>query len=279
MAALSQAAVAATVSRLRVAPKYRQIHEDTIADIVAQESAFATSDADLERRARLKLHRVVADYLFVARPARILRGLDEALAAGEVRPWCRAALGQHFSTAERLDDLDRIYPAMLELAGPAQTIADLACALNPLTLPWLRDVTTAAYRGYDLNMSYVEIGAAFLARIDPAATVEHRDILLRPEELNADVSLLLKTYHCIEDRQPGAALRLVERLGSNRVVISFPVRTMSGRAAAFTGAHLARLAELAQRRGWELRRSRVGNEEFGVLVKSGGPGDGHGAHD
>jgi 16S rRNA (guanine(1405)-N(7))-methyltransferase len=288
---MSEAAVATAVERIRAAPKYRAIHVETVADIVRQELAHATSDADLERRARLKLHKVIAGYLLTARPARVLRGLDDAVAAGPaaVRDWCRAVLGGHFSTAERLSDLDRLYPAILELTGDALTgdaltgaaltgaagsIADLACALNPFATPWLREATAARYTGYDLNASYVELGTAFLARVDPAASVAHRDVLIRPEEIRADVALLLKTYHCIEDRRPGAAVRLVEQVGARHVVVSFPVRTMSGRLARFTGVHIERLTRLAGQRGWGVGRAALRTEELVVLAK----GDGRGQH-
>ncbi len=176
-------------------------------------------------------------------------------------------LARHFSTAERLGDLDRLYPAILGLTGPAGSIADLACALNPFTVPWLRAATQAAYTGYDLNLRYVQLGASFLELTDATSTVLHCDVLVRPEEIRADVALLLKTFHCIEDRRPGAALALVDNLAAGSVVVSFPVRTMSGRVATFTRRHLDQLTGLAQRRGWEQRRASLPGEELVVLVK------------
>jgi 16S rRNA (guanine(1405)-N(7))-methyltransferase len=273
---MTDAALRRTVDRLRAAPKYRQVHIDTITDIVEREAAHAMNAADLERRARLKLHKVIADYLLQGRQSRLLRGLDDAVAAGpqELRDWCRGTLSRHFSTAERLPDLERLYPAILDLTGPADSIADLACALNPFTVPWLRQTSTATYTGYDLNQSYVDIGTGFLAAIDSAATVEHRDVLVRPEDIKADVVLLLKTYHCMEDRRAGAALRLVCDLATPRIVVSFPIRTMSGRVSPFTRAHIERLTELAAERDWELRRATLTEEELVVLVKGDGD-DGH----
>jgi 16S rRNA (guanine(1405)-N(7))-methyltransferase len=274
---VTEASVRATIERLRLAPKYRQVHADTIADVVRQEVAYAADATELERRARLKLHRVVAGYLFTGRPARLLRGLDEAVADGPAatQAWCRTALGSHVSTAERLPDLDRLYPCVLSLTGPPGTIADLACALNPLTVPWLRQVTAAQYTGYDLSLSYVTIGGQFLARTDADGTTAHRDVLVRPEEIRADVALLLKTYHCIDDRTPGGALRLVRDITAACVVVSFPVRTIGGRAARFTRPHIEALQTLADQRHWELRRASLSNEDLIVIVKEdrlGAPG-------
>ncbi|MFB9448623.1 hypothetical protein Dvina_05370 [Dactylosporangium vinaceum] len=261
------------VRRLSAAPKYSGIHPDTIAHVVHQEAAHAANDADLERLARLRLHKVVADYLLTARPGRLLRGLDAAVADGPdaVRAWCRTTLAGHFSTAERLPDLDEFYPAMFELTGPPADIADLACALNPFSLPWLRAATDAPYAGYDFNSALVAATGAFAAQTDPAAQVRQCDVLVTPIE--ADVAILLKTYHCIEDRLAGAGLRLVAEVAARRVVVSFPLKAMHGRAAVFTRPHIDALLRLGDERGWAVRRGRLSTEEFVVLDKesSGGP--------
>jgi 16S rRNA (guanine(1405)-N(7))-methyltransferase len=260
------------VRRLAAAPKYAAIHPDTIADVVRHEAVHAANDGDLERRARLRLHKVVAEHLLNARPGRLLRGLDEAVAGGPeaVRVWCRATLARHFSTAERLPDLDEFYPAIVGLTGPPASVADLACALNPFTLPWLRQVTDAPYVGYDFNRALVGAAGTFAGRVDAASQVRHCDVLVTPEPITADVALLLKTYHCVEDRLAGAGLRLVAEVAAHRVVVSFPLRAMNGRAAVFTRPHIDALSRLADERGWAVRRARLGTEEFVVLDKEPG---------
>jgi 16S rRNA (guanine(1405)-N(7))-methyltransferase len=260
----------AIVERIRAAPKYRDVHVDTIADIVAQESAKASSTADLERRARLKLHRVVAGYLLTGRLRDLARGFDRAGDTDETqRELCRAVLAAHFSTAERLPDLDRFYPAVMGAVGAVRSVADLACALNPFSVPWLRDVTDAEYAGYDLNLAYVELGNAFLAGRYPNASVFHRDVLVRPDAITADVALVLKTYHNMEDRQRGAGLRLVAELGSPVVVVSLPVRTMTGRPAPFSWRLVSGLTDFAAERGWPVDRVELSTELVVVVRKSG----------
>jgi 16S rRNA (guanine(1405)-N(7))-methyltransferase len=269
-------AVEAVVERLLSAPKYRHIHPTTIADIVRHEAARSSGRVDLERRARQRLHRAVAHYLFTARSAALLRSLQQ-LPSTEPAPlkrWCRSALASHFSSAERLPDLDRFYPTVLELTGPVELVADVACAINPLTLPWLREVSQARYVGYDFNAAYVELGAAFLARTHPDCSVLHRDVLLGPETVGADLALLLKTYHSMEDRRPGAGLRLVEDLAVGHVVVSFPVRAMNGRPATFARRHVAQLEALAERRGWDFRSARLPTEELVAIGKGAGGGTG-----
>ncbi len=257
------------IDRLRVAPKYRRVHVDTIVDIVQRESTKASSAADLERRARLKLHRVVAAYLMTGRITHlvhVLAGADGSDARR--RELCRAVLGAHFSTAERLPDLDAFYPAVFGPLGSVRSVADLACALNPFTMPWLRDVSDAEYVGYDLNLAYVELARLFVANWYPRCSVVHGDVLVRPDAVTADVALLLKTYHNMEDRQAGAGLRLVAAVRSPVVVVSFPLRTMTGRSASFTRRLLPGLSSLAASEGWELDRVELPTELI-VIVRKG----------
>ena len=257
--------VEAVIERLRSAPKYRAIHPDTIADVVRQESAHASGRADLERRARLKLHRVTTGYLFTARPTQLRRELESDPA--DLRAFCRTVLGAHFSSAERLPELERFYPTVFAATGPVATIADLACAVNPFSLPWLRDVSDARYVGYDLNLSYVELDRAFLARRYPDCAVHYRDVLVDPQDITADVALLLKTYHSIEERQTGAGLRLVAGLGTGTVVVSFPRKSMQGRSAPLWQRQIEGIGELAGRHGWGFDRVALATEELVVVRK------------
>jgi len=266
------------IARLLATAKYRPIHPDTIADVVHQEAAHATDKSDLERRSRGKLHKVVGGYLLSGRSARLLRGMDEDALRdpARLREECLSVLGAHFSSAERLPDLARFYPTVFGLTGIPRTIADIACALNPFSLPWLRDVTGACYVGYDLNRTYTELGQTFFARAYPDCDVQYRDVLVEPQAIVADVALLLKTYHSIEDRRAGAGLRLVEDLGTNHVVISFPVKAMHGRIARFPLRHIAELKALAELKGWGFQQAALPTENL-VAVTKGSDTEGPGA--
>jgi 16S rRNA (guanine(1405)-N(7))-methyltransferase len=270
MTKLADITVDAVIQRVRSAPKYRAIHPDTISDVVRQERVYAADKADLERRVRLKLHRVAAGYLFTARPGRLLRALDSLPSDEEgLRAFCRGALAAHFSSAERLPDLERFYPAVFAATGPASVVADLACAVNPFSLPWLREVSDARYVGYDLNLSYVDLDCRFLAQRYPDCAVHHRDVLVDPAGITGDVALLLKTYHSIEERRTGAGLRLVAELGTRMVVVSFPVKTMQGRSAPSWQVQIGQLGSLAGERGWGFHRVGLPTEDLVVVRKDG----------
>lgn len=261
--------VAAVTARLAAAAKYRDVHPDTIAEVVRQESAATAKPAELERLARARLHKVAALHLLTTRPA-VLRKAVEKVEVGDdaaLRVWCREVLAGHVSTAERLDDLDRFYPTVFELVPAPRTVIDIACALNVFTVPWLREVTDATYTGYDLNATFTATGNAFLSQFFPGCRVVHGDVLTTPPP-HADLALLLKTYHCIEDRRRGAGLRLVDGLAATNVVVSFPTRAMNGRAAVFTPRHVDALAELAEQRGWRFSTATLPSEQLVAIGKA-----------
>jgi 16S rRNA (guanine(1405)-N(7))-methyltransferase len=262
-------AAATVVGRLRSAAKYRDIHPETIADVVRGESGLAKDPVGLERRARAKLHKVAALHLLDTRPASLRRSVERADLADleERRAWCRKVLASHYSSAERLPDLERFYRELLALTPPPRTVVDVACALNPFTLPWLREVTAARYVGYDFNAAFVALGNAFLARTYPECEVVHADVLTGAVPPAADLALLLKTYHCMEDRQPGAGRRLVERLDARTVVVSFPTRAMNGRTALFARHHLAELTNLAREHDWRWSQVTLPTEELVAVGK------------
>jgi 16S rRNA (guanine(1405)-N(7))-methyltransferase len=262
------------VRRVTAAPKYRAIHPDTIRSIVAGEASAGGRAAEVEKRARLRLHKAVALFLATASPSELLAQLRaQADAPGfDLRAWCRAAMARHVSTAERLDDLDELYPTILGLTGPPVSLADVACAYNVLALPWLREHTDAPYAGYDFNADVVALGRDVLARAGGPGDLVHADVLVTPGVVTADVALLLKTYHCLEARAPGSGLRLVEDLPASIVVVSLPTKGGGGRAYGFGGGHGARIEARAAEQGWTITTARLLREEIWAVRKDGSDG-------
>lgn len=277
-AAIDGDGVEAVVRRVAAAPKYRAIHPDTVRSIVVGEAAAGGRPAEVEKRARLRLHKAAALYLATASAAELLGRLRaEAGEPGfDLRAWCRAAMARHVSTAERLDDLDDLYPTILGLLPETPAaLADVACAHNVLALPWLRDHTSSVrYVGYDFNADVVALGRELLARTDGPGDLVHADVVVTPDVVAEEVALLLKTYHCLEARAAGSGLALVEALRAPTVVVSLPTRGGGGRAYGFGGGHGARIEARAAERGWSITTARLDSEEIWAIAKVGAGTDG-----
>lgn len=264
-------AVDVVVDRVCASRKYRSVHPDTVRDIVVGQVACAQDGADLERLARLRLHRAAAYYLSSAAPAALLADLAAGRLDGasddDVRAWCRRAMATHVSAAERLPDLEAFYPTLLQLMGAVSSMADLACALNVLTLPWLREQCPTPYVGYDFNLEVIALGRRFAEIVDGGARMVHADVLVNPAMVAEDAALLLKTYHCLEARERGGGLRLVESLAARVVVVSLPTRTRSGRPLGFRGSPGEQLGRRAGELGWTIRKATLPTEELWAIFK------------
>jgi 16S rRNA (guanine(1405)-N(7))-methyltransferase len=261
--------VSTVVDRVAAAPKYRAIHPDTVRSIVAGEAARGGRPAEIEKRARLRLHKAAALFLATASPTELLADLRASADAPgfDLRAWCRAAMARHVSTAERLDDIDALYPTILDLVGPVTALADVACAYNVLALPWLRAQSAVRYVGYDFNADVVALGHEVLARAGGSGDLVHADVVVTPQVVTEEAALLLKTYHCLEARATGSGLQLVEDLPAAVVVVSLPTRGGGGRAYGFGGGHGARIEARAAERGWTITTARLQSEELWAIAK------------
>lgn len=267
---LDDDAASDVVNRVHQSRKYSSIHHDTIRDIVEQERAEAHSALELERRARARLHRAVAAYLRSASPSAMRAALDDARldSDAELRAWCMASMRRHASTAERIDDIDRVYATVGKLVGPTPAIADLACAFNVLSLPWFTAHLSVRYVGYDFDAEIVELGLSVARKMTADAVMVHADVLVRPDVVQEDVALLLKMFHCLEARRRGAGTRLIDALPSTRIVVSLPTRSRSGRVLGFDATHGRKLADHCEARGWTITRRSLASEALWLITKS-----------
>ncbi|MBZ0305168.1 MAG: hypothetical protein K8I82_03785, partial [Anaerolineae bacterium] len=169
------------------------------------------------------------------------------------------------TTRERLEIIDNFYPRIFEVTGIPQIILDVACGLNPLTLPWLdHDVT---FYAYDIHQPRIEFLNHFFTLRGGAHQAKMQDILVHPPEAPGDVALLLKELHRFERRQRGISLPLLQKLKVKFVVVSLPVRGLSGRHDLKEG-HRNMLYNLIEGQPWCVTEVEFSNELIFCIDKS-----------
>jgi 16S rRNA (guanine(1405)-N(7))-methyltransferase len=219
-----------TARRVLASAKYRHLDGGFVRR-VAGEAADRFSDRNQALKfAKRKLHQAFGAYL-AAPPAQAVSGCVEAVLAGsvELRDACRSAMRAHASTAERVDHLEPLYQRVAAWCGPMTSVADLACGLNPLAIPWMRLAPGAAYWCCEIDHQLVA-ALARLGEIFPVAiTSRTRDLVADPTGVKAQVALLLKSVTTLEQQRAGAANRLLQALDCEQVVLSLPRRSLSGR--------------------------------------------------
>lgn len=249
--------------------KYRHISPTLIRRIGAAELAKRGNEKEAIKATKNKLHQIGGVY-FEARVdyEKALAQLQAARTPeAAFRHTCRDLMRRHASTRERLPILDDFYTTILADLPPIHSVLDVACGLNPLTVPWMPLAAGAVYHAYDIYADMM----AFLHRFFELAGVNgrahHQDILSQPPAETADLALILKTLPCLEQVEKGAAARLLDSINARYLLISYPVQSLGGRSKGMPGNYDTQFRELAHGRGWQVQRFEFATELAFLLLK------------
>ncbi len=246
-------------ARILGSAKYRHLDPGLVHRAAVDAVQRFKSRGEAEKYARRKLHQAFGAFASGS-PAEAVSAMVAAVGSGpgDVREAARHAMRAHASSAERLAWLEPFYEQVTAWCGQPGSVADLACGLNPLAIPWMSLAPDARYWACEVDRALV----AALARLDeimPAAVqVVARDLVASPPELEADVAFLLKTVPTLQQQASDAADRVLRNLTCRHVILSFPRRSLSGRRGYSDDAR-ASAERLAEAGSYQV----TGEAEFG----------------
>lgn len=222
-----QAAERVAASRI-----YRQVSAELIGRLARQEAAKGRSGKELDKAVKNLLHRDWGAFVGggVAKAERLYRQGVAALPDAPTRAdWQRAvapALGQHASTAGRIAHLERLGALLAPVARDATSVVDVACGLNPLSLPFWPFERLERYTAWDIDAGAVALVNAFLADygLPPGAAVTDAVHAMPPP---ADLALIFQFLPVAERQERGAALRLLS-LPARRLAVTLPTASLGG---------------------------------------------------
>ena len=243
----------AIVSAVASSKKYRAICEDTIRRIAGRELAHHDSAKAAIKATKRRLHQVYGafeqDFDYEAAYRELESAYRTGSAAG-IRKACWQILDQHSSTRERLSIVDRFYPAIFSVTGRPASILDLGCGLNPLALPWMDLPAAARYIALDIDSARIAFLNRYLALAGLEPLARCQDLLAHPPDDPADVAFLLKMSPSLERQEPGATLRLIDRLRAPSIVVSFAVKSLGGREKGMVEHYQRQVSAWIEERGW-----------------------------
>lgn len=277
--------IAELIASVRASAKYQAVSEDLIRAVGRRELAARGSLKEAIKATKNKLHQVAGAF-FDARPD--YAGWLDLLRAGagssaaqlgpdssklqaqssELQAACLAIMRHHASTRERLPILEQFYGRLFAAMPPARSVLDVACGLNPLARPWMPLAADATYYACDL---YADM-AAFLNGFFQLAGVRGQalqcDLLGGPPRLSVDVALVLKALPPLDQLGKHAGRDLLRALDARRIVVSFPARSLGGRAKGMTAHYDERFRGLAAAEGWPIERFEFDGELAFVVTKA-----------
>lgn len=220
------------VSAVSSSKKYRAVCTDTIRRIAARELSARGSVKSATKATKRRLHQAYGAFEYDFDEPAATQHLEAAYRTGsgsQIRSACAQVLALHSSTRERLPILERFYPAIFEVTGRPSSLLDVGCGLNPLSLPWMDLPSGARYVALDIDAARVRFLNRYLSLAGSGPLARCQDALSHPPDDPADVALLLKMSPTLERQEPGATLRLMDRLAAPYVVVSFAIKSLGGR--------------------------------------------------
>jgi 16S rRNA (guanine(1405)-N(7))-methyltransferase len=251
---------------------YREMSRDLIAAVGARELARRPTLKEAVKATRSKLHQVAGAYFARQDYDRWLDMLADAARTDDpaaLKSACLGILHAHASTRERLPILDVLYERTLGKIGPIQSVLDVACGLNPLTIPWMPLASDAEYRAYDVYSPLAAFLNAAFPLLGVRGTAEVVDVTAAVPPDHAAVALLLKTLPCLEQLDRTASARLLEELDADHLLVTYPVRSLGGRSKGMIANYDAHLRAMVAGRGWQVTREDFATELAYLIVRNG----------
>jgi 16S rRNA (guanine(1405)-N(7))-methyltransferase len=253
--------------------KYRDIgvSEDTIRDILITELERQPNEKTAIQSTRKKLHEVIALYLGdpdYGRAQEMLKAAYESGDEDQIKTTCADIMRAHDSTRERLPLLDTFYPRIFEVTGSPQRVLDIACALNPLAIPWMNLPAGAHFYAYDIHQQRLDFLSRYFALLPGInAQAVMQDILVYYPQPSGDVALLLKEIHRMEKRRRGIVLPLLDALDVGWIVLSSPTHSRTGRHTT-KDTYRQQVHDIIADRPWPVTEIEFENELVYCLNKN-----------
>lgn len=262
----------AMVAKLIGAKKYRAIgiSEDTVRDILVTELERQPNEKVALQSAKKKLHEVMALYLGDPDYERASLDLAQVFDSGEedaIKATCANLMAIHDSTRERLPLLDTFYAQIFAVTGVPGTILDIACALNPLAIPWMGLANDARFYAYDIHQQRLDFLNTYFSLQGVSGGAFNRDILVNYPEESGDVAFLLKEIHRMEKRRKGIVLPLLDALDVRWIVLSSPTKSRTGRRTV-KDTYQQQVHGILAGRDWAISEIEFENELIYCVDKS-----------
>ena len=250
------------VETTKTSRKYREMDlpDEFLYDLAEQAAKNAVSLAEIKTIFRKNLHNVIAPYLENIDYQQVTTKLiDHPEIVDDPQAYCLSIMEKHASTRERIPWLVEFFAVIEEQIGRPKCVLDLACALDPLSLPWLKLAPEPTFLAFDVNGSRISYQNQLFASAFPFAKAIQQDIFVDPPSEKADCAFFFKEAHRLEKRQPGATALLLQQLNVDVTVLTLPATDLA-RHHSLENYHTQLVEKAVQGQDFHFEKIRVGDE-------------------
>lgn len=251
--------------------KYASISPDLIREIGVKELAKRRNLKEAVKETRNKLHQVGSAYQ--EKPIPYAAWLDELkelpndLHDELVKTTLKRQMSMHASTAERLSILPHVFNDVLGPIAPLHSILDLACGLNPLSLPWMPVADDIEYTACDIYADMTGYLNRYFEHFKLNGSAFVCDLTQSMPQNAVQVALLLKTIPCLDQVDKTAAKRLLSELKAKFILISFPAHSLGGKSKGMLQNYETRFNQLTEGESWKITKMEFTGELAFLIEK------------
>jgi 16S rRNA (guanine(1405)-N(7))-methyltransferase len=259
------------VEQVLAGAKYRTVSPDFIRHIGVAELAKRRNLKEAIKATKNKLHQVGGAYFKTTQNySAWLEALRTATAAGDRAGFlrvCTQILGAHASTAERLPLLPEFYTTIFSYLPEVHSVIDVACGLNPVSIPWMPLPPDVEYFAYDIYRDMTGFLNNFFSIAGVNGHAETRDVIHACPTQPADVAFILKAVPCLEQVDKAAGARLLDTIKARHLVVSFPIHTLGGKNVGMVPNYETKFQQLLAERAWPAQKIEFATELVFMVAK------------
>lgn len=253
-----------TVSAIIDSKTYRVLSADVVRQTTENFSTGNISEKDLEKRVKNLLHQAWGAF-YPARPnfSKLLEKLKVGLVDNvEEKALLMQILRIHSSTNERLPFLNDFYKEIVKTTSVPNTILDLGCGLNPLTIPWMDLPDGVKYIAIDIDVAQMQFISQVAKLLNWSLDMECKvGSALSNSFAHADVVFMFKLIPVLEKLTKNFDLgEFLTRFNCNYFVLTFPLGSLSGRNVGMSDFYTAKMSEFFKSHPYENTTIRFSNE-------------------
>jgi len=252
--------------KLKESKKYRFLCDDTLYRI-SRWASKRFQGKKAVKAAKNKLHQVYGAYFEKINPTAMQKRIDQISSNPEIeriKTTATEIMKFHTSTSERISFMPQLYPDLFRRTGKPKKVLDLACGLHPFSVQWMDLAAGAEYYAFDIDTRLIAWINSFFSHLSGSYTAECADILVSLPAIEADVVFLLKTLPCLEQQEKGISEKIIKTLKAKHIVISFPAKTLTGKAKGMEDYYHTFALQLFSRLNLDYFKLEYPNEVFYV---------------
>ena len=251
------------IDQVSSSSKYAHLAASLVARVTNEEAGKHKSKADIIHSARTRLHQLTGAYL-----APKLDYAQWLLNFKSLSPNDRGGLEAaslqmmrlHASTAERIEVLPRFFQVTLASIAPVYSVLDLACGLNPLSIPWMPLREGFVYHASDVVTPLVDFLGSYFELFGINGTASIGDLSCSFPTQKVQLALLMKTLPLMEQIESGLAGKILDNIQADHILITYPLRSLGGRKKGMEQTYRSQFDQLAAGRGWKIQEFSFPNE-------------------